>query len=631
MKKKLIREIVVGIVNKNRRGFGFIKAEDGSKDIFIAKSNMAGAMNGDLVEVDILPPHLWSKSKEGIVAKILERNTKEVVGTFDKNKRFGFVIPDDKKNVDDVFVKKEFFKNAQSGDKVLVKITKYPNKKDKAVGKILEVVANKNDDNKDILSLIRGYGLRESFPSRVNAEAKARSREPISDVEIGKRHDLRGWKVITIDGPDAKDLDDGVSIEKMDNGNYLLGVHIADVSHYVDEDGYLDKEALDRGTSVYLINQVIPMLPKALSNGACSLNANEDKLTLSCIMEVNSEGEVVSHSIEETIISSKARMVYDDASDILEESGDYKKLKEKYKELCQEIYIMGELARILRNKREKMGSIDFEIEEGEILLDEKGKAVDIVVRERRTANKLIEEFMLLANETVAEQFFWLELPFIYRVHERPDSEKLDELKAFLLNFNIRLKGGVENIYPRTIADILGNLKGMEYEDVVNRVILRSMKKAFYSPECQGHFGLAFNYYCHFTSPIRRYPDLFIHRMIKKFLRGELKKNVLALYADKAEIAADISSKTERKAQELEREVDKFKKIEYMTKHIGEEFDGIVSGVTEFGVYVELKNTVEGMAFRKHLRRDYSLGEKVKIRVIDAKVEERQLDFKILEK
>lgn len=631
MKKKLIREIVVGIVNKNRRGFGFIKAEDGSKDIFIAKSNMAGAMNGDLVEVDILPPHLWSKSKEGIVAKILERNTKEVVGTFDKNKRFGFVIPDDKKNVDDVFVKKEFFKNAQSGDKVLVKITKYPNKKDKAVGKILEVVANKNDDNKDILSLIRGYGLRESFPSRVNAEAKARSREPISDVEIGKRHDLRGWKVITIDGPDAKDLDDGVSIEKMDNGNYLLGVHIADVSHYVDEDGYLDKEALDRGTSVYLINQVIPMLPKALSNGACSLNANEDKLTLSCIMEVNSEGEVVSHSIEETIISSKARMVYDDVSDILEESGDYKKLKEKYKELCQEIYIMGELARILRNKREKMGSIDFEIEEGEILLDEKGKAVDIVVRERRTANKLIEEFMLLANETVAEQFFWLELPFIYRVHERPDSEKLDELKAFLLNFNIRLKGGVENIYPRTIADILGNLKGMEYEDVVNRVILRSMKKAFYSPECQGHFGLAFNYYCHFTSPIRRYPDLFIHRMIKKFLRGELKKNVLALYADKAEIAADISSKTERKAQELEREVDKFKKIEYMTKHIGEEFDGIVSGVTEFGVYVELKNTVEGMAFRKHLRRDYSLGEKVKIRVIDAKVEERQLDFKILEK
>ncbi len=631
MKKKLIREIVVGIVNKNRRGFGFIKAEDGSKDIFIAKSNMAGAMNGDLVEVDILPPHLWSKSKEGIVAKILERNTKEVVGTFDKNKRFGFVIPDDKKNVDDVFVKKEFFKNAQSGDKVLVKITKYPNKKDKAVGKILEVVANKNDDNKDILSLIRGYGLRESFPSRVNAEAKARSREPISDVEIGKRHDLRGWKVITIDGPDAKDLDDGVSIEKMDNGNYLLGVHIADVSHYVDEDGYLDKEALDRGTSVYLINQVIPMLPKALSNGACSLNANEDKLTLSCIMEVNSEGEVVSHSIEETIISSKARMVYDDVSDILEESGDYKKLKDKYKELCQEIYLMGELARILRNKREKMGSIDFEIEEGEILLDEKGKAVDIVVRERRTANKLIEEFMLLANETVAEQFFWLELPFIYRVHERPDSEKLDELKAFLLNFNVRLKGGVENIYPRTIADILGNLKGMEYEDVVNRVILRSMKKAFYSPECQGHFGLAFNYYCHFTSPIRRYPDLFIHRMIKKFLRGELKKNVLALYADKAEIAADISSKTERKAQELEREVDKFKKIEYMTKHIGEEFDGIVSGVTEFGVYVELKNTVEGMAFRKHLRRDYSLGEKVKIRVIDAKVEERQLDFKILEK
>lgn len=619
-------EPVTGNIEKHARGFGFLRQEEGS-DIYIAPDNMAGAMNGDLVEVDMLPPYLWTKSKEGIVTKILERNTKEVVGTFQKNKNFGFVVPDDRKNTDDVFIKKGFSRNAKTGDKVVAKITQYPERGRRAEGKVTEIIARKGENGSDILSLIRSKGLFMTFPSRVNAETKARAKEAITE-EISRRMDLRGKNIITIDGPDAKDLDDGISIEVLDNGNYRLGVHIADVSHFVAEGGYLDREALKRGTSVYLINRVVPMLPKALSNGVCSLNEGEDRLTLSCFMDIDEQGNVVDHFLTESVIRSKARMVYDDVSDILENQDE--ELIQQYRFLYEDLKKMQALAAILRHKRKQCGSLDFDIGEAEIILDEKERPIRIQLAERRTANRLIEEFMLAANETVAEHFFWMNYPFIYRVHEKPDPEKMMELKSYLMNFGIKLKGNPDNIYPKTLADIITEIGDQPYEAVVNRVMLRTMQKAYYSTECDGHFGLAFRYYCHFTSPIRRYPDLMIHRIIKANLTGRMNEEKLEKYKTDAIHAADQSSKMERQAQELEREVEKLKKCQYMQDYIDEEFDGIVSGVTEFGVYVELDNTIEGMAFARDLNRPYQLGEKVRVRVLDARPSERQIDFEILE-
>lgn len=624
-KKKV--EKITGVVEKHPKGFGFIKQEDG-QDIFIGRSNMHGAMNQDLVEVDLLPSYLWTKSKEGIITKVVERKYTEVVGTFQKNGKFGFVVSDDKKNPDDVFIKKEFFKNAQNGDKVVAKIIKYPDKFTSAEGKISEILAKAGQVGGDISSLIRQYGLFETFPSRVNGEAKSVSKEEITVEEIRRRLDLREQKTITIDGPTAKDLDDAISIQQLSNGNYLLGVHIADVSHYVREDGYLDKEALKRGTSVYLVNRVVPMLPKALSNGICSLNPHEDRLTLSCIMEIDSSGDVIAHQIEESVIHSNARLVYDDVSDLLEKDDPI--LAEKYKDIYEDIKLMGELAEILRKKRKKQGSLDFEIGEAVITVDEMERPIAIELEERRSANRLIEEFMLIANETVAEHYFWLETPFIYRVHEKPDEEKVMDLKNYLSNFGIHLKGSTEHIYPKTLSSIIDSLAEKPYENIVNRAILRTMKKAFYSTTCDGHFGLAFKYYCHFTSPIRRYPDLMIHRMIKSSIRGAMNEEKQLKYRNDVELAADLSSKSERHAQELEREVEKLKKAQYMVERVGLEYDGIVSGVTDFGVYVELENTVEGMAFAKELKRPYALGEKVRIRVLDARPSERQIDFKILE-
>ena len=424
-------------------------------------------------------------------------------------------------------------------------------------------------------------------------------------------------------------MEDAVSIERLTNGNYRLGVHIADVSHYVEEDGWLDKEALKRGTSVYLLNRVVPMLPKGLSNGICSLNEGEDRLTLSCFMEIDAQGEVVHHELAESVINSKARMVYDDVSELLEH--ETPALRAKYAPLLADIRAMGELARVLRDKRKQRGSLDFDFAESEIVLDACEHPIAICPAERRSANRLIEEFMLIANETVAEHFYWMNYPFVYRVHEKPDPEKMMDLKAFLMNFGIHLKGNPDNIYPKTLADIIDMIADEPYEAVVNRVILRTMKKAYYSPECDGHFGLAFRYYCHFTSPIRRYPDLMIHRVIKAAINNRMTEAKLKKYRHDVQEAAEISSRTERKAQELEREVEKLKKCEYMLDHIGEEYDGIVSGVTEFGVYVELPNTVEGMVFARDLRRPYQLGEQVRIRVLDARPAERQIDFAMLRK
>ncbi len=628
MKRELKR--ITGTIEKHKKGFGFIHQEEGA-DFFVAPDKMGGAMNGDTVEAEIIPPHMTRRSREAAVVKVLERKTTEVVGTFEKHKHYGFVIPDDKKIGEDVFVKRDFARNAQTGDKVVVKITAYPDGTHSLEGKITEVIAREGQPGSDVLSLIRAYGLYETFPSRVNAEAKARSREPITEemISASGRLDLRSKTIFTIDGPTAKDLDDAVSIEMLPNGNYLLGVHIADVSHYVKEDGYLDKEALKRGTSVYLINRVVPMLPKALSNGSCSLNAGEDKLTLSCFMEIDKEGVVVEHSIQESVIRSSARLVYDDVSDILEK--DDAKLTAKYSNIVGDIRLMGELAAILRHRRKQRGSLDFDIAEAVITLDEAEQPVSVAPEERRTANRLIEEFMLAANETVAEHFFWLNYPFVYRIHEKPDPEKIMDLKTYLMNFGIKLKGSADNIYPKTLADIIADIEGEPYESVVNRVMLRTMKKACYSTECEGHFGLAFRYYCHFTSPIRRYPDLIIHRIIKESITGHMTEEKLEKYRQDAERAADISSKTERKAQELEREVDKLKKTQFMVAHIGDEFDGVVSGVTDFGVYVELANTIEGMALATEIARPYQLGEKVRIRVTDARPEDRQIDFRIIEK
>ncbi len=632
-------EIHSGILEKHPKGFGFVRMEEGG-DIFVAKDDMLGAMNGDLVEVDMLPPYLWTRSKEGIITRVLERNTSEVVGTFQNNRKFGFVIPDDKKLVEDIYIKKDFFRGAQDGDKVVAKITKYPEKNSGAEGKITEIVAKKDQIGGDVLSMIRAAGLFETFPSRCNAEAKARSREEIDGDSAWFRLDLRNKNTITIDGPFAKDLDDAVSIDRLPSGNRLLGVHIADVSHFVEEDGYLDREAMKRGSSVYLLNRVIPMLPKALSNGICSLNEGEDRRTLSCIMEIDSEGNVVSHEICETVIRSKARMVYDDVSDMLEEEAfesasdseklRIEKLRAKYDFIYDDLREMADLAAILRHKRKRRGSLDFDIPEAEIILDEDENPIDIRPEKRCVANRMIEEFMLVANETVAEHFCWMQYPFIYRVHEKPAPEKMVDLKAYLMNFGIHLKGSADNINPKTLADIITQIEDEPYEAVVNRLILRTMKKAYYSTECDGHFGLAFRYYCHFTSPIRRYPDLFIHRVIKKAITGRMTEEKLAKYRIDAINAAEASSRAEKKAQELEREVDKLKKCQFIARYIGEEFDGIVSGITEFGIYVELDNTVEGMAFARDLRRAYQLGEKVRIRVLDARPAERQIDFEILE-
>lgn len=625
-KKKKRPEVYTGTIEKHAKGFGFVRQEEG-EDIFIGPSNMNGAMNGDLVEVDLLPPYLWNKSKEGIVTRVLERNYEEVVGTFQKNKKFGFVVSDDKKNPDDVFIKKEFFKNAQDGDKVVAKIIKYPDNFSRAEGKITQVIAKSGEVGSDISALIRSRGLFETFPSRVNAEAKFLFKQGILPEELNGRLDLRDKKIFTIDGPTAKDLDDAVSIERLENGNYLLGVHIADVSHYVREDSNLDKEALKRGTSIYLVNRVVPMLPKLLSNGICSLNPQEDRLTLSCIMEIDEKGEVVNHTIDNSVIRSCARLVYDDVSDILEK--DDKELSDKYAFILEEIKEMGQLADILRRKRKQQGSLDFDLEEAVIEVDEEENPVRIEVEPRRTANRLIEEFMLIANETVAEHFFWMDIPFVYRVHESPDGEKITELRNYLSNFGITLKGSPDNVHPKMISTIIDGLEGKPYEAIVSRVILRTMKKAYYDTSCEGHFGLAFKYYCHFTSPIRRYPDLIIHRMIKAVLSGFMDEAKTAKYRMDTEFAAEQSSVTERQAQELEREVEKLKKAQYMQQHIGEEFDGIVSGITEFGVYVELANTIEGMAFAKDLTRAYQLGEKVRIQVLDARPEDRQIDFRIL--
>lgn len=665
-------EVIEGILSKHKRGFGFVtpilselesiedtesftKSSKDQKDIFIPAKFINGAFHGDTVQVLLFPQNHSSKSREGMIEKVLQHGITELVGTFQKNERFGFVVPDDKRfNNSDVFIRKTDFRNAENGDKVVVQITKFPEEGNSAEGKITEILSRYGEPGGDIKSLIRQYNLFQTFPSRVNAEAKAVSKiklmdqegfEPISADERKDRVDLRSKKIITIDGADAKDLDDAICIEKLENGNYSLGVHIADVTHYVTEDGAMDKEALKRGTSVYLVDQVIPMLPKALSNGICSLNPAVDRLTLSINMEIDSTGEVVSHEIYKSIIHSKHRMVYDDVSDMLENTTQ--DLIAKYEDIYQELLMMKDLAAILNHRRDSRGSLDFDFDEAYITLDESGIPITIETAERRIANRIIEEFMLIANETVAEHFYWLDTPFVYRVHENPDQDRMDEFKTFVRGFGVVMKGNTESVHPRVLSDILKQVKGETYESVVNTVMLRAMKKAFYDVACNGHFGLGVKFYCHFTSPIRRYPDLMIHRIIKESIDGKLTEKRIKALRKITDIAADSSSKAERVAQELEREVEKLKKTEYMSYRIGEEFDGVISGITNYGFYVQLENTIEGLVrvedlnddyydydeskyrfIGQHTNRIYALGDKVRIQVQRANIEDREIDFSI---
>ena len=645
--RKKQRPAVTGILSKHKKGFGFVIPDEGSfdRDIFISPSDMNGAMEGDRVEVDLIPEYLWEQSPQGIITKVTDRKLKEVAGFFDKGKKFGFVVPVDRKHSEDIYIPKKAFSGAKNGDIVVAAITGYPDRKNSAEGKITGILARAGEPGGDIKAIIRQRGLFFTFPSKAAAQAKAISKAGVGEQDMAGRRDLRGENIITIDGADSKDFDDAVSVKRLDNGNFLLGVHIADVSHYIGEDSPLDKEALKRGNSVYIINQVVPMLPKELSNGICSLNEGEDRLTLSVDMEITPEGDITEHNIYESVIRSKHRMVYTDVSDIIE--NDDRELAAKYSDIYDMLMDMKELAQILRSKREAAGSLDFDLDEAYITLDEKGVPVSVNLCERRTANRMIEEFMLAANKTVAEQFFWLELPFVYRVHEKPDAEKMQEFRTFLMGLSIRLKGEGGNIHPKALNEVLEQVAGTSYENVVNTVMLRSMKKAFYSTECEGHFGLSMKYYCHFTSPIRRYPDLIIHRIIKEYLHGGIDDERIAVLSKKTQEAAETSSVTERAAIELERDVEKMKKAQYMSYHLGEKFEGVISGITGYGMYVELENTIEGLVRLDRMYDDYydsypeqyrivgqrtnkvySLGQRVTVIVSDADYYEGTIDFRL---
>ena len=582
------------------------------------------------------------KVKEDSKIFELEKNT--IVGTYQKSRNFGFVIPDDKKLGSDIYISKKDAMKAKNNQKVVVEITKLPQKDKSAEGKIVEIIGYIDQAGVDMLSLVKEYDLPYEFPSQVVQEAK-KIEQKINEVEIQNRRDLRGEEIFTIDGDDSKDLDDAVNVKKLPNENYVLGVHIADVSHYVKEGSFLDKEAILRGTSIYMLDRVIPMLPVELSNGICSLNAGEDRLAISCVMEIDKKGQVISSDIFKSVITVTERMTYKNVQKILDNS-DTKNVK-KYEKYIHHFKLMEELAHLLKERRNKEGSLNLDIPETKVILDENGFAIDITKYDLTFANEIIEQFMLTANETVAEKFFWLEAPFIYRVHEAPDMDKVNELNKFLFNLGYRVKCNKEEVHPTAFAEVLDKIKGKPEERVISTLILRTLKVARYESENKGHFGIASKYYCHFTSPIRRYPDLFIHRIISKYLKQgyNLSDEEKAKYASQATKYAETSSERERVAQKVERESVDIKMAEYMEQHIGEEYDGIISSITSFGVFVELENTVEGMIRfdklgdeyfeydedRKTLLGEktktmYHIGDKLHIRVIRADKQSRQIDF-----
>ena len=639
-------EFLEGTYRRNQKGFGFVKIEGREDEIYISKENSLNALNGDKVVIEITEEKNKIKKAEGKIKRVIKREKDTVVGTFQNNKTFGFVVPDDKNFGTDIFISKNDFGKARNGHKVLVKITKYPSKGKKAEGKVIEVLGPPNQAGIDMLSLIKEYNLPARFPEPVVQEAQECGTE-INKKEIPNRVDLRDHIIFTIDGEDAKDLDDAVRVIKLENGNYRLDVHIADVSHYVKDGSLLDREAYIRGTSIYLLGRVIPMLPRELSNGICSLNAGQDRFTLSCSMEIDNKGNVISSEVYKAVINVTERMNYKDVQTILDKSD--KKILKKYEKYIKDFETMAELAKILKQRRITQGYLNLEIPESKIELDVEGKAIDVHPYEIYFSNEIIEQFMLTANETIAEKFYWLDAPFIYRVHEEPDLDKVKELNQFLYNFNLKIKVVNEKVYPKEFEKILEEIKGKEEERVISHFILRTLKVARYEAENKGHFGIASKYYCHFTSPIRRYPDLFIHRIISHYLEEgyNVDENYVQKYIQKAEEAANQSSEREKIATKVERDSEDLKKAEYMESKIGEEYEGIVSSVTQFGMFVELENTVEGLIRFENLgdeyfiyddkrkslmgeksHKTYKIGDKVNVRVISANKMLRQVDFEI---
>ena len=627
------------------KGFGFVEIEGQDEDIFIPESDTGTAMHQDKVRIIIRDDKKEGKRQEGVVVKVLERGMPEIVGTYQLNRDFGFVISDNPKFSKDIFIPRKEAAGIKNGDKVIAVITDYGSGNKNPEGKIKENLGNIRTPGTDILAIVKSFGIPSEFPEKVMKQAQ-RVPDHVLDADRDGRLDLRHLQTVTIDGEDAKDLDDAISLTK-EGDIYHLGVHIADVSNYVQYNSALDREALKRGTSVYLADRVVPMLPERLSNGICSLNQGEDRLALSCLMDINEKGKVVSHQIAETVINVNERMCYTDVKNILEDIDE--EAKKRYDALIPMFFMMKELSGILRNSRHHRGSIDFDFPESKIILNAAGKAIDVKPYEANVATKIIEDFMLMANETVAQEYCTEEIPFVYRTHDNPDPEKVESLLTLLHNQGVKIQKAKEEITPKEIQQIIESIEGLPNEAMISRLVLRSMKQAKYTTECSGHFGLAAKYYCHFTSPIRRYPDLQIHRIIKDNLRGRLmREGRTEHYAEILDEVARQSSVCERRADEAERESDKLKKAEYMSYHLGEEFEGIISGVTGWGLYVELPNTVEGLVHVNTLRDDYyvfdqesyelrgemtkkvyKLGDKVRVRVADADKMLKTVDFELV--
>ncbi|BFH65766.1 ribonuclease R [Paenibacillus azoreducens] len=644
-------DLLRGRLQVHTKGFAFLLPEDKEHpDVYIGANDLMSAMNGDTVLIRITTRGPAGGKLEGEVVKIITRAVNQVVGVFQGHEAYGFVLPDDKRIVRDIFIPKESIGGAVDGDKVVVDIVSYPEGRAAAEGKVIEVLGHKDDPGVDILSIIRKHQLPEGFPDEVMAEAE-QAPDSITEEEIVKqgRRDLRGKKIVTIDGEDAKDLDDAVNVERLENGHYRLGVHIADVGYYVREKSELDKEAYNRGCSVYLVDRVIPMLPHRLSNGICSLNPKVDRLTLSCEMEFDEHMKVVKHDVFTSVIKTKERMTYNNVRKILEDEDP--ELMERYKDLVEDFHLMKELALRLRSKRMNRGAVDFDFVESKVIVDENGKPVDIIKRERSIAEQIIEEFMLAANETVAEHFHWLKVPFIYRVHENPDPEKMQNFLAFAENLGYHVKGRGNSVHPRALQTLLEEIKDTKEQTVISTMMLRSMKQAKYDAEMSGHFGLAAEYYTHFTSPIRRYPDLAIHRVIREVIESNnvLPENRQEYLASRMPDIAQHSSERERVAVEAERDTDQLKKAEYMLDKVGEEFDGIISSVTGFGMFIELPNTVEGLIRLAGLTDDYyhfdeasmsligertskifRIGDEVKIRVARVNMDDHTIDFEMVD-
>lgn len=645
-KKKI--KTYIGTYISNKKGFGFIKNDEFDRDIFIANTKNNTALDGDIVEfiIEIDNTNKLDKKSEGIITKIIERKNKKIVGIYQKSKNFGFLIPDNKNISRDIFIPKKFENGAKDRDKIVVEVYDFGSENKKPQAKVIEILGSYKDKGVDILSIAKAYDFNIDFSKKIKKEL-TNINQKVSLDELKYRKDYRDILTITIDGEDAKDLDDAISLS-YDGKIWTLYVHIADVSHYVKEASQLDKEAIKRGTSIYLVDRVIPMLPKELSNGICSLTAKKDRLCLSCIMNIDQAGNLISHEICESVINVDYRLSYKEVYNILK--NDNKELKLKYKECIELFYNMENLSSIIRKNREKRGAIDFDFPETKVILDNDGKVIDLRPYDRNVATKIIEDFMIFTNETIASEYFFKELPFVYRVHEKPDSDKMQALSIFINNFGFTLKNKKGQIYPKDLQNLLNKLEGSPKQSMISAIILRNMKKARYQTDCIGHFGLASKCYTHFTSPIRRYPDLQIHRIIKENINQSLNEKRIEHYEKILEDIAFTSSEKEKQAEEAERESIKYKKCEYMLKFIGEEFEGVISGVTKYGFYVELDNTVEGLVHIAGLSNDYynyvedeykiignmtkisySIGERVLISVENVDKMSKTIDFKLLKK